>query len=72
MKNTTTLPAMPFWQARSFWLAVVTAASMIGQQFDIEIQQEATVDMILTIVGFVTLGLSYRERANPTRSISVK
>lgn len=68
--TTTTLPPIPFWETRSFWLALATAAQVIAPRFGVEITSPGTVaDTIVAILPAITGIWAYIERAAPQRSV---
>lgn len=64
-----TLPALPFWQARSFWLTLLTLISMVAPAIGVAVpwaDDPATVDRIMQAVGMVAAALAWRERLAPS------
>jgi hypothetical protein len=65
-----TLPAMPIWQARSFWLALTTAAALVANIFGVDFDENLLAERVLNVVPLVTFALAYRERLNPSRRLT--
>jgi hypothetical protein len=62
------LPALPFWQARSFWLTLLALIAMVGPSFGLSVpwaSNPATVDLIMQGVGALAAALAWRERLSP-------
>jgi hypothetical protein len=72
------LPALPAWQARSFWLALIAVAANVAALADFDLfgffgvdGQEALADNIMQIVGAVAIIWAWFERKSPTRQLSL-
>jgi len=68
------LPALPFWQARSFWLTLFAVLAPVLSAFGIDwpwVTDPATIDAVMQIVGAVAAVLAWRERINPARRLSL-
>lgn len=65
-----TLPPLPIWQARSFWLALTTAAALVANVFGVDFDENLLAERILNVVPLVTFALAYRERLNPSRRLT--
>lgn len=72
----TTLPTLPKWQARSFWLTAVSAASAVALLSGIDLPavfgvegQEAIADHIMSVVVLVAPVWSWYERRNPKKAL---
>jgi hypothetical protein len=66
------LPALPFWQARSFWLTMIAAVVMLGNAFGFDIlsmlgvaDESAIADGLMQIVAAVSLVLAWGQRLAP-------
>ena len=69
------LPALPFWQARSWWLTLFAVVAPILSLLGLEwhwVSDPATVDVIMQIVGGISAALAWRERVNPARRLTIK
>ena len=65
---TKALPELPFWQARSFWLTVLALLAMILPALGLDwpwVNDPATVDRIMQLVGALSAALAWRERLAP-------
>lgn len=68
------LPALPFWQARSFWLTFLAVLAPLLSALGLDwpwVTDPATIDAIMQIVGAVSAVLAWRERLNPGRRLSL-
>jgi hypothetical protein len=69
------LPALPFWQARSFWLTLMALLAMVLPAFGISwpwVSDPATVDRIMQLVGPVSAVWAWAERWAPNRRIALR
>jgi hypothetical protein len=74
----TGLPPLPFWQARSFWLALVAVAGGVAQARGIDLvaalgftDPPELVDAIMELVPAVAALLAWRERMSPRRRLAL-
>lgn len=68
LKMGNVLPALPFWQARSFWLTLLAVIGPILSAVGIDwprVADPATVDAIMQITGALGTVLAWRERLKP-------
>jgi hypothetical protein len=72
------LPPLPFWQARSFWLALVAVAGGVAQARGIDLvaalgftDPPELVDAIMELVPAVAALLAWRERMSPRRRLAL-
>ena len=77
MAENTELPALPMWQARSFWVAMVAAAAQIAVLLKLDLfgyfgfeGTEPMVDAIMQIVAAVALVWTWLERRAPNYRLS--
>lgn len=69
------LPQLPFWQARSWWLTVLAVLAPVLSALGIDwpwISDPKTVDLIMQAIGGVSALLSWRERLNPRRRLTLR
>ena len=69
------LPVLPFWQARSFWLTLLALLAMILPALGLDwpwVNNPATVDRIMQMVGAVSAALAWRERLAPRFRVGFK
>lgn len=69
------LPALPFWQARSFWLTLLAFLAPILSALGIDwpwINHPSTVDLIMQLVGAVAALLAWRERLRPNFRLALR
>lgn len=62
------LPVLPFWQARSFWAALMAVLAPLVALFGIDwpwVSDPATVDRIMQIVGAVSAAIAWQQRTAP-------
>lgn len=62
------LPVLPFWQARSFWLALLAVVSAVAPVLGFDLPwagDPATVDRIMSVVGAVAAALAWQQRVAP-------
>jgi hypothetical protein len=71
MTNNTNLAPLPFWQARSFWLALATAAQIVAPAFGwrIETPPDTLASVAVELLPLVTAGWAYLERRAPSRRL---
>lgn len=69
------LPELPFWQARSFWLTVMAVLAPIVSALGLNwpwVNNPATVDLILQVIGAITAAGAWRERLAPKFRLVLK
>jgi hypothetical protein len=73
-----TLPPLPFWQARSFWLTMIAAAMALASGFGFDLlgalgaeSDSALADHIMELVGGAAAILAWRERLSPTKRLTL-
>jgi hypothetical protein len=78
MADTSPLPELPMWQARSFWLTLVAAAAQVAalSGFDLfgffgAADDQAFTDSIMQIVSAVAVVWAWLERRAPNFKLGV-
>lgn len=69
-----TLPPLPFWQARSWWLTFFGVLAPVLSVFGINwpwVSDPATVDITMQLVGGIATALAWRERLSPLRRLTL-
>jgi hypothetical protein len=76
--NTSPLPELPAWQARSFWITLIGAALQIAALLKFDLlafvnveNSEALTDAVMQIVGAVALLWAWFERKAPNYQLSL-
>jgi hypothetical protein len=74
MTSNTSLAPLPFWQARSFWLALATAAQIVAPALGYEIRTPpgTLADVAVELLPLVTAGWAYLERRAPSRRLVLR
>lgn len=72
MGPNTSLPVLPVWQARSFWLTIIAASTALGAVFGVNpleaagfADESAAADAIMQIVTAVSVILAFGQRMAP-------
>jgi hypothetical protein len=69
------LPVLPFWQARSFWAAVLAVLAPILSVLGIDwpaASDPATVDRIMQVIGAVAAALAWQQRVAPNFRLGIR
>lgn len=69
------LPVLPFWQARSFWAAVLAVLAPILSLIGIDwpaVSDPATVDKIMQIVGAIAAAIAWQQRVAPNFRLGIR
>lgn len=79
MSENTDLPALPMWQARSFWLQIIGAVTAIGAATGFDLlghlgvpNEGALADHVMQVVSVVAFALSWRERRAPNYRLTLR
>lgn len=72
MPDTSPLPTMPAWQARSFWLTLIGAGTALGAAFGLNFleiagfeSEESMIESVMMVVAGVATVWAWFERRAP-------
>jgi predicted membrane chloride channel (bestrophin family) len=69
------LPVLPFWQARSFWAALMAVIAPIAAMAGINwpwVSDPATVDRIMQVVGAISAAIAWQQRTAPNFRLGLR